>query len=180
MSTTMSRELAWPILGMVAVVTASNWLVQFPINDWLTWGAFSYPFAFLVSDLTNRWHGPAPARRVAYVGFAIGVVLSALLADVRIAAASGTAFLTGQLLDISLFNWLRRSSWWKAPLIASVLASIWDTAVFFSGAFAFTGLPWHTWALGDLSVKLAMALLLLVPFRAFMNLRALRLQPQGG
>ena len=157
---------------MVVVVVASNWLVQFPINDWLTWGAFSYPLAFLVSDLTNRWHGPRRARQVALIGFAIGVVLSYVLADARIALASGAAFLSSQFLDITLFNWMRRASWWKAPLVGSVLACVWDTTVFFTGAFAFTGLPWISWAIGDLAVKLAMALILLVPFRAIMNLRA--------
>jgi uncharacterized PurR-regulated membrane protein YhhQ (DUF165 family) len=160
------------VAGMVVVVVASNWLVQFPINDWLTWGAFSYPLAFLVSDLTNRWHGPKRARHVAYVGFAIGVVLSLILADVRIALASGAAFLSSQLLDITIFDRMRRASWWKAPLLGALLASVWDTTVFFAGAFAFTGLPWLSWAAGDLSVKLAMALVLLVPFRAIMNLRA--------
>jgi uncharacterized PurR-regulated membrane protein YhhQ (DUF165 family) len=159
------------VVAMVVVVVASNWLVQFPINDWLTWGAFSYPLAFLVSDLTNRWYGPSRARQVVLIGFAIGVVLSYLLADARIAVASGAAFLSSQFLDITLFNWMRRGSWWKAPLVGSVLASVWDTAVFFTGAFAFTGLPWISWALGDLTVKLAMALVLLVPFRAIMNLR---------
>jgi uncharacterized PurR-regulated membrane protein YhhQ (DUF165 family) len=160
------------VAAMVVVVVASNWLVQFPINDWLTWGAFSYPLAFLVTDLTNRWYGPQRARHVAYVGFALGVLLSLLLSDMRIALASGAAFLSSQLLDITLFDWMRRTSWWKAPLVGSVLASVWDTSVFFAGAFAFTGLPWTSWALGDLSVKLAMALILLVPFRAFMNLTA--------
>lgn len=160
------------VAAMVAVVAASNWLVQFPINDWLTWGAFSYPLAFLVTDLTNRWYGPKRARHVAYVGFALGVVLSMLLSDVRIALASGAAFLSSQLLDITIFDRLRRASWWKAPLVGSVLASVWDTAVFFGGAFAFTGLPWLSWAIGDLAVKLAIALVLLIPFRAIMNLRA--------
>ncbi|HEX2526222.1 MAG TPA: VUT family protein [Geminicoccus sp.] len=174
-SPSSSRATGLPleaVAAMVVVVVASNWLVQFPINDWLTWGAFSYPMAFLVSDLTNRWYGPARARQVALVGFAIGVVLSYLLSDARIALASGLAFLSSQLLDITIFDRMRRASWWKAPLVGSVLASTWDTAVFFSGAFAFTGLPWISWAIGDLAVKLAMALVLLVPFRAIMNLRA--------
>ena len=162
---------------MVVVVVSSNWLVQFPINDWLTWGAFTYPLAFLVTDLTNRWHGPVRARRVAYVGFSLGVVLSLILADLRIAIASGAAFLTSQLLDISLFDWMRRSTWWKAPLIGSVLASVWDTSVFFTIAFAFTDLPWRSWAVGDLLVKLTMALILLVPFRAVMNLRSAAFGP---
>lgn len=157
---------------MVLVVVASNWLVQFPINDWLTWGAFTYPLAFLVTDLTNRWYGKTKARHVAYVGFALGVGASFLLSDGRIALASGAAFLSAQLLDIAIFDRMRRAAWWKAPLIGSLLASIWDTGVFFAGAFAFTGLPWISWAAGDLMVKLAIALILLIPFRAIMNLRA--------
>jgi queuosine precursor transporter len=162
-------RLAVPVLAMVVVVAGSNFAVQFPINDWLTWGAFTYPVAFLVTDLTNRRLGPAPARRVVYVGFALGVLLSILLAGPRIALASGTAFLTAQLLDIWVFDRLRRLPWWQAPLASSALASIWDTALFFTLAFAGSGLPWITWALGDLAAKGAMALLLLLPFRALMG-----------
>ncbi|MDR2016046.1 MAG: VUT family protein, partial [Burkholderiales bacterium] len=125
----------WPaMLAMAVVVVSSNWLVQFPINDWLTYGAFTYPVAFLVSGLTNRRVGPQATRQVAWLGFALAVCISALLAPVRIAAASGIAFLSSQLLDISVFHRLRRQSWWRAPLIASVLASILDTAIFFSCA----------------------------------------------
>jgi queuosine precursor transporter len=163
------RALALPIAAMVVVVASSNVAVQYPINDWLTWGAFTYPFAFLVTDLTNRRLGPARARMVVYIGFALAVVLSSLLATPRIAVASGTAFVTAQLLDILVFNRLRRQSWWRAPLISSAIASLWDTAVFFGLAFAGTGLPWITWALGDLGVKGAMALLLLFPFRVLMG-----------
>jgi queuosine precursor transporter len=162
---------ALPVLAMVVVVAGSNVAVQYPINDWLTWGALTYPVAFLVTDLTNRRYGPQEARRVAYVGFALAVLLSIALAGPRIALASGTAFLTAQLLDISVFGRLRRLRWWKAPLISSGIASIWDTAVFFSLAFAGTGLPWVTWGLGDLGAKFAMALLLLLPFRALMGTR---------
>ena len=161
--------LALPVLAMVAVVAGSNVAVQYPINDWLTWGAFTYPIAFLVTDLTNRRLGPGGARRVVYVGFALAVVLSIALAGPRIALASGTAFLTAQLLDIVVFDRLRRLPWWQAPLVSSGIASIWDTAVFFSLAFAGTGLPWVTWAIGDLGAKAAMALLLLLPFRALMG-----------
>jgi uncharacterized PurR-regulated membrane protein YhhQ (DUF165 family) len=160
-----------PVLAMVVVVAGSNVAVQYPINDWLTWGALTYPFAFLVTDLTNRRFGPQEARRVAYVGFALGVLLSIALAGPRIALASGTAFLTAQLLDIWVFDRLRRLRWWQAPLVSSGLASIWDTAVFFTLAFAGTGLPWVTWGLGDLGAKFAMALLLLLPFRALMGPR---------
>ncbi|MDR0247950.1 MAG: VUT family protein [Burkholderiales bacterium] len=156
----------WPaMLAMAVVVVSSNWLVQFPINDWLTYGAFTYPIAFLVSELTNRRTGPQAARQVAWLGFALAVFVSAWLAPVRIAAASGIAFLCAQLLDISIFHRLRRQSWWRAPLIASVLASILDTALFFSCAFAGTDMPWLTLAAGDLAVKLAMAVFLLMPFR---------------
>jgi hypothetical protein len=162
------RPLAWPVLAMVAIVAASNWLVQFPINDWLTWGAFTYPFAFLVTDLTNRRFGPAAARRVIYAGFAVGVVLSALLATPRIAAASGLAFLLAQLLDVTVFNWLRQQSWWRAPFAASALGSVADTATFFGIAFIGTGLPWITWGLGDLAVKLGFALFCLAPYRVLM------------
>jgi uncharacterized PurR-regulated membrane protein YhhQ (DUF165 family) len=158
-----------PVLGMIVVVTSSNVAVQYPINDWLTWGALTYPFAFLVTDLTNRRYGPAEARRVVLVGFALAVLLSILLAGPRIGLASGAAFLTAQLLDIAVFNRLRRLPWWQAPLASSALASTWDTAVFFTLAFAGTGLPWVTWGLGDLAAKGAMALLLLLPFRALMS-----------
>jgi uncharacterized PurR-regulated membrane protein YhhQ (DUF165 family) len=162
-------RLAVPVLAMLVVVAGSNLAVQYPINDWLTWGAFTYPIAFLVTDLTNRRLGPGPARRVVYVGFALGVLLSILVAGPRIALASGTAFLSAQLLDIWVFDRLRRLPWWQAPLASSALASVWDTAVFFTLAFAGSGLPWATWALGDLAAKGVMALLLLLPFRAFMS-----------
>jgi len=128
----LARGMVVACIAMVAVVAASNWLVQYPINDFLTWGALTYPVSFLVTDLTNRGFGPARARQVVYVGFALGVALSVWLADWRIAAASGSAFMAGQLLDISIFDRLRRSSWWRAPLASSVLGSIVDTALFSS------------------------------------------------
>ena len=156
-------------IAMTVVVVASNILVQYPINDWLTWGAFTYPVAFLVTDLSNRSLGPARARRVVYVGFAVAVVLSIALATPRIALASGTAFLSAQLLDIYIFDRLRRGVWWRAPVISSGVASVFDTAVFFSLAFAGTGLPWVTWGLGDFAAKAAMALALLLPYRLLMN-----------
>ena len=159
-------DLPWTaVIAMMLVVTASNYLVQFPINDWLTYGALTYPIAFLVTDLTNRCLGSAKARQVAILGFALAVLLSLWLATPRIALASGTAFLSAQLLDIWVFNRLRQQRWWKAPLISSGVASTLDTAVFFSLAFAATGLPWVTWAIGDLGCKLLMAWLLLLPFR---------------
>jgi hypothetical protein len=168
------RLLVWPALAMVAIVAASNWLVQFPIDDprvrdWLTWAAFTYPFSFLITDLTNRRFGPAAARRVIYAGFAVGVVASFLIVrELRIPIASGTAFLVAQLLDVTVFNWLRQRSWWRAPFISSALGSVIDTAMFFGIAFIGTGLPWVTWALGDLAVKLAFALFCLAPYRLLM------------
>lgn len=153
------------IFAMVVVVVSSNYLVNFPINDFLTWGAFTYPFAFLVTDLTNRSLGPARARNVVYVGFAIAVVLSVYFAGLRIAIASGTAFLLAQLADVYIFDKLRRSGWWRAPLISSGVGSTLDTALFFSIAFVATGLPWMTWALGDLAVKLVFAIAMLLPYR---------------
>jgi uncharacterized PurR-regulated membrane protein YhhQ (DUF165 family) len=157
------------ILAMAIVVTASNILVEIPINDWLTWGALSYPFAFLVTDLTNRALGAARARMVVIVGFVAAVIMSLILADARIALASGSAFLTAHLLDILLFDRLRRAAWWKAPLISSVIASFLDTLIFFTLAFAGTGLPWETWALGDYGIKVAMVVILLVPFRGLLK-----------
>lgn len=157
------------IAAMAAVVTASNILVQYPINDWLTWGAFTYPVAFLVTDLTNRRLGTASARKVVYAGFALAVVLSIMLATPRIAIASGAAFLVAQLLDVSIFDKLRQAIWWKAPLISSALASAIDTALFFGIAFAGTEVPWVTLAIGDYGVKIAIALLMLIPFRMLMG-----------
>jgi len=187
---------------MAAVVVLSNILVQYPVEaevgrlslaDLLTWGAFTYPLAFFVSDLTNRRYGPQVARLVVLVGFVCAIVVSFKLATPRLAIASGTAFLVGQLLDISLFARLRRQAWWRAPLAASVVGSLIDTAIFFSLAFApfavFLGpndafalepapllgllsvdsARWMSWALGDLSVKLCAALLLLAPYRALMR-----------
>lgn len=165
----LARGMVVAAIAMVAVVAASNYLVQFPLNDWLTWGAITYPLSFLVTDLTNRAFGPARARQVVYVGFALGVALSIWLADWRIAAASGTAFMVGQLLDITVFDRLRRAAWWQAPLLGSVLGSIVDTALFFSLAFAGTDVPWMTLALGDLAVKLVLAVFFLAPFRALMG-----------
>ena len=188
------------IAAMCAVVAASNYLVQFPVQatlggvnlaDLLTWGAFTYPVAFLVTDLTNRRFGPQVARTVVLAGFALAVVLSVFLATPRIAIASGTAFLTAQLLDVAIFNRLREQRWWQAPLISSVIGSLVDTALFFSIAFApafglidtglgmedgslgfavpFLGVGgqtplWVSLAAGDLLVKLAVGLAMLVPY----------------
>jgi uncharacterized PurR-regulated membrane protein YhhQ (DUF165 family) len=165
-----------PVAAMIAIVAASNYLVQFPISDWLTWGAVTYPLSFLVTDLTTRLQGPARARRVVYAGFALAVLLSIWLATPRIALASGAAFLTAQLLDIAVFQRLRQGSWWRAPLASSTAGSVVDTAIFFTLAFAGTGVPWVTLGLGDLAVKLALAVFALAPFRGFLAL-ALRPAP---
>jgi uncharacterized PurR-regulated membrane protein YhhQ (DUF165 family) len=181
-------QLALPIVAMIGVVAASNVLVQYPVGflgleEVLTYGAFSYPLAFLVNDLTNRRFGPAVTRRVVYVGFALAVLLSIWLATPRIALASGTAFLVGQLLDITVFNRLRRMDWWQAPLAGSVLGSALDTAIFFSLAFvgdAFMSGPvtyfgtvtvplWVGLAFFDFLVKLGCALVALVPYGALMG-----------
>lgn len=162
------RPLWRAVLVMMLVIVASNWLVQYPINAWLTWGAFVYPLAFLVNDLTNRAVGPAAARRVAWAGFGTAVVVSLAVAPWRIAVASGTAFLVSQLADVRVFNRLRAQSWWKAPLLGSTVASLVDTLIFFSIAFAGTSLDWWLLAIGDLGVKLVMAVVLLGPYRAML------------
>lgn len=159
------RRLAIPAVAMSIVILLCNVLVQFPINRWLTWGAFVYPVGYLTTELTNRWAGPSLARRVVWIGFCLAAVLSAIFATPRIAVASSTAFIVSQMLDVSVFNRLRRQAWWKAPLVASVVASIIDTFLFFSIAFSGTNVAWVPLAFGDLGVKLLMALLLLVPFR---------------
>ena len=162
------------VAAMAVIVAASNYLVQFPLNDWLTWGAFTYPVAFLITDLSNRKLGPGLARRVVYAGFAVAVVLSVWLADWRIALASGSAFLAAQLLDVQIFDLLRRRAWWLPPVISSLVASAVDTTLFFSIAFYATGLPWVTWALGDFGVKVLMALVMLLPYGGALWLAALR------
>lgn len=162
------HALLLAVLAMGAVVLASNVLVQYPINDWLTWGAFSYPVAFLVSNLINRRFGPQAARRVAWVGFALAVVLSVWVATPRIAVASCSAFIAAQLLDITVFDRLRRGRWWRAPMLATTCSATLDTAIFWSIAFAGSNLPWISWATGDLAVKLAIGVFLLAPFRALL------------
>ena len=166
----ISRGVMLGVAAMTVIVAASNVLVQYPINDWLTWGAFTYPIAFLVTDLTNRALGAAKARQVVYAGFALAAVLSVVLATPRIAVASGFAFLVAQLLDVYIFDRMRRTgSWWTPPLVSSSVASAVDTALFFSIAFVGTGVPWVTLGLGDYAVKLALALAMLIPFRALMH-----------
>ena len=167
-ATMRMSTFAWAVALMGAIVVASNLLVQIPLNDWLTWGGLSYPIAFLVSDLLNRRYGPQAARRVAWSGFAAAILVSIWVASPRIAVASGLAFICAQLLDIYVFDRLRDRAWWHAPVASGVLAACLDTAVFFSIAFAGTATPWVTWALGDLAIKLAMNLLMVLPFRALM------------
>lgn len=188
------------ILAMAAIVLASNILVQFPMGAWLTWGAWSYPFAFLVGDLVNRLQGPAAARRVVLAGFVTGILCSLIgtrimgefgpLVTLRVAIGSGLAYLVGQMTDVSIFTLFRKDQWWKAPLISTLVSSTLDTVIFFSIAFAavfafmepsvdvswateatpLLGLGpvapyWVSLALADWCVKLALALVALVPFR---------------
>ncbi|RPG99163.1 MAG: VUT family protein [Candidatus Pelagibacter sp. TMED118] len=166
---------------MGLVVLASNFLVQFPINHYgleeiLTYGAFSYPIAFLITDLANRSYGKISARKIVYVGFTIGVgftlVFSTNFADlisIRIAIGSGTAFLVAQLLDVQVFDKLRKKKWYVAPLSSSLIGSTVDTFLFFSISFYATGVPWVTLSLGDLAVKILVALAMLIPFRILLG-----------
>ncbi len=165
LGTQIMTFVVFAVCTMALTLLASNILVEVPINDWITYGALTYPICFLITDLVNRTKGIVIARYVVLCGFVISVALSFYFADPRIAAASGTAFLISQLLDVTVFHYLRQQSWWKAPLVSSSLASLVDTALFFSLAFAGTGLPWITWGIGDLGVKIAVALAMLVPFR---------------
>jgi len=147
----MTRTHIPGILAMAAIVVASNILVQFLFGQWLTWGAFTYPFAFLVTDVMNRIHGPAAARRVVLVGFAVGLFCSLIgtqimgefgpLVTLRIAIGSGMAFLVAQLLDVSVFDRFRTGAWWRAPLISTLIGSTLDTMIFFTTAFS-TALIW--------------------------------------
>jgi queuosine precursor transporter len=186
------RDFLIATAAMAVVVLASNILVQYPLTfaglgDYLTWGAFSYPFAFLITDLTNRRFGPVTARKVVYAGFVLAVALSISLATPRIAIASGSAFLAAQLLDIGIFSRLRDRAWWLPPFVSSVVSSALDTAIFFSFAFycgvvpglgltitemlgaagigdECVALPWVTLAVADYGVKLALAAFALAPY----------------
>ncbi len=161
-------QLLFAVMTMCAIVVGSNILVQYPINRWLTWGALSYPIAFLVADLLNRRFGAAAARRVAYIGFLVALVVSVWLATPRIALASGLAFLCAQLTDIYVFDRLRNQRWWRAPFLGGVAGATLDTFVFFSVAFAGTAVPWVSLLAGDLAVKLVINAIMLAPFRALM------------
>ena len=166
---------------MGVVVLSSNYLVQFPIKYYgleeiLTYGAFSYPIAFLITDLANRSYGKLVARKIVYIGFAIGIsftlIFSTNFADlisVRIAIGSGTAFLVAQLLDVQIFDQLRKRKWFIAPLTSSLIGSTIDTFLFFSISFYATGIPWVTLSLGDLAVKVLVALVMLIPFRILLG-----------
>jgi len=166
---------------MGVVVLSSNYLVQFPIKYYgleeiLTYGAFTYPIAFLITDLANRSYGKFIARKIVYIGFAIGVSFTLLfstnftdLISVRIAIGSGTAFLVAQLIDVQIFDKLRKKSWFIAPLTSSFIGSTVDTFLFFSISFYGTGIPWITLSLGDLMVKIFVALIMLIPFRLLLG-----------
>ncbi|PLX38614.1 MAG: hypothetical protein C0606_10555 [Hyphomicrobiales bacterium] len=203
-----TRSVVAGIVAMAAVVIASNVLVQYPVAfevgalnlaDLLTWGAFTYPAAFLVTDLTNRRFGPSAARMVVFAGFVLAVILSVVLATPRIAIASGSAFLVAQLLDVAIFDRLRRRVWWVPPFVSSLIGSVIDTALFFSlafaasfsmiganDAFAIEAAPlfgllaieaprWVSWALGDFAVKILVAMALLAPYGVL--IRFMRVMP---
>ena len=167
--------------AMGVIVLASNYLVQFPVkylglDNLLTYGAFSYPIAFLITDLANRSYGKIAARKIVYVGFSIGIMFTLLfstnfsdLISIRIAIGSGIAFITAQLLDVQIFDRLRKKHWYVAPLSSSLIGSTVDTFLFFSISFYGTGVPWITLSLGDLAVKIFIALLMLIPFRILLG-----------
>jgi uncharacterized integral membrane protein (TIGR00697 family) len=178
----MSKLFITLSILMGAVVLSSNYLVQFPINYYglseiLTYGAFSYPIAFLITDLANRFYGKFVARKIVYIGFFIGIIFTlffstdfADLISIRIAIGSGVAFITAQLLDIQIFDRLRKKEWFIAPLTSSFIGSTVDTFLFFSISFYATGVPWITLSLGDLAVKLFVSLVMLVPFRILLRI----------
>ena len=167
--------------AMGVIVLASNYLVQFPVkylglDNLLTYGAFSYPIAFLITDLANRSYGKIAARKIVYVGFSIGIMFTLFfstnfsdLISIRIAIGSGIAFITAQLLDVQIFDRLRKKHWYVAPLSSSLIGSTVDTFLFFSISFYGTGVPWVTLSLGDLAVKIFVALVMLIPFRLLLG-----------
>ncbi len=167
------------LMGIIVLI--SNFLVQFPVHyfglqEILTYGAFSYPITFFITDLANRAYGKLVARRIVYIGFIIGILLTLFVStnfediiSVRVAIGSGTAFLIAQNLDVQVFDKLRKKSWFIAPLTSSTLGSITDTFLFFSIAFYATGIPWITLAIGDLAVKLLITIVMLIPFRFLIN-----------
>ena len=169
-------------LLMGVVVLFSNYLVQFPIkyyglDEILTYGAFSYPIAFLITDLANRSYGKVVARKIVYIGFFTGIVFTLFfstnfsdLISIRIAIGSGTAFIIAQLLDVNIFDYLRKKRWYVAPITSSFIGSTVDTFLFFSISFYGTGVPWVTLSYGDLTVKILVALIMLIPFRLFLDI----------
>ena len=177
----MSKSFLLLSFLMGVVVLSSNYLVQFPINYYglneiLTYGAFSYPIAFLITDLANRSYGKRVARKIVYFGFVLGIGFTVLfstdfadLISIRIAIGSGIAFLTAQLLDVQIFDRLRKKEWFVAPLTSSMIGSTIDTFLFFSISFYGTGVPWLTLSLGDLIVKVIVALIMLIPFRLLLK-----------
>ena len=177
----MNRLFLMLSFVMGVVVLISNYLVQFPIQHYdlekiLTYGAFSYPVAFLITDLANRSYGKVVARKIVYIGFAIGISFTLLfstnfadLISIRIAIGSGVAFLVAQLLDVQIFDNLRKKKWYIAPLTSSIIGSTVDTFLFFSISFYATGVPWVTLSLGDLIVKVLVALIMLIPFRLLLK-----------
>lgn len=175
----VALNLLYSIGAMIVVVVSSNVLVQFPINDWLTYGALTYPVSYLITELTNRFYGPRKARIVVYAGFVMAVCVSTLLAPFKIAFTSASAFLLSQLLDIYAFSAIRRGKWWFAPLLASCLASVADSAVFWTLAFWGEDVPLLTLAIGDTLVKIAVDLLMLLPFRMVVYKHSLNLSPDS-
>ena len=177
----MNKQLLLLSVFMGVVVLASNYLVQFPIQYYglegiLTYGAFSYPIAFLITDLTNRSYGKLVARKIVYIGFVIGIAFTLFfstnfsdLISVRIAIGSGIAFLVAQLFDVKIFDQLRKKKWFVAPLTSSFVGSIVDTFLFFSISFYGTGIPWVTLSFGDLAVKILVTLTMLIPFRLLLS-----------
>ena len=177
----MNKLLLLLSVLMGVVVLSSNYLVQFPIKYYnleeiLTYGAFTYPIAFLITDLANRSYGKLVARKIVYIGFVIGITSTLFfstnfsdLISVRIAIGSGTAFMVAQLLDVKIFDQLRKEKWFVAPLTSSFIGSIVDTFLFFSISFYGTGVPWITLSFGDLIVKFLVALIMLIPFRLLLN-----------
>ena len=177
----MSKSFLLLSFLMGVIVLSSNYLVQFPINYYglneiLTYGAFSYPIAFLITDLANRSYGKRVARKIVYFGFVLGIGFTVLFStdfadfiSIRIAIGSGIAFLTAQLLDVQIFDRLRKKEWFVAPLTSSMIGSTIDTFLFFSISFYGTGVPWVTLSLGDLIVKVIVALIMLIPFRLLLK-----------
>ena len=177
----MNRTLFLLSILMGVVVLGSNYLVQFPIKYYnleniLTYGAFSYPVAFLITDLANRSYGKLVAKKIVYIGFITGIIFTLFFStnfsdiiSVRIAFGSGVAFIFAQLIDIQIFDKLRKEKWFVEPVTSSFIGSIVDTFLFFSISFYGTNMPWITLSLGDLAVKILVALLMLVPFRLLMN-----------